>query len=161
MLAGVATGISGRILVAGLISLVVVASAGAQAPFPEGMTRKLLQLALENIHRGRCENFKPCDPATPQEKANPPLTLIEAQQVIDRAVLSGAAMHCKLDWQNRNFTPMMAYWRGTQRKTERQMALVGLIHGIVQGMIAPSAERPSACPEEMRKGLEARLDFVS
>jgi len=35
--------------------------------------------------------------------------------------------------------PMMAHWRHQEHKDERQMALIGLLHGIVQGMAKPNA----------------------
>ena len=74
-----------------------------------------------------------------------------------RGVLSGAAQACGLDWQRQNFVPMMAYWR-QQKKTDRQLALIGLLHGMAQGQAnAMLASRP--CTEQSRQGLQAQLSF--
>jgi hypothetical protein len=119
--------------------------------------QKILMLALDNIGRARCENNKPCAAATAEERAKPPITIEEARLFMRRGVLSGMAEPCKLDWQKRNFLPMMTYWRDTMKKTERQMALIGLVHGIIQGMMKPGAQ---ACPLQMREKLDGLLTFT-
>ena len=53
--------------------------------------------------------MKPCAPAAAAEKADPPITLAEARMILQRAMLSGFAERCGLDWSKHNFTPMMAY----------------------------------------------------
>ncbi len=149
-----------------LVLLSVLALPGglrAQAPVPpllsdEQVTR-LLMLALDNIHKAQCRETQPCAPTTAEEKAKPPITPAEAHWVIQRGALTGAAMHCGLDWQKRNFAPMMAYWREKARKNDRQIALISLLHGIVQGITQPNASAPPHCPEDVRRGVEARLTF--
>jgi hypothetical protein len=74
-----------------------------------------------------------------------------------RGILSGAAERCGLDWQRRNFVPMMAHWRNDMKKTERQMALVALLHGVMQGIVTSGPDK--ACPTSMRENLEAGLSF--
>jgi hypothetical protein len=140
-----------------LILLCGLAMASAQAP-RDDTTRRVLLLALDNIQRAQC-GTQACAPATAQEKANPPLTVAEANAVIQRAVLSGAAERCGLDWQRQNFVPMMAYWRQTRRKSERQMALVGLIHGYMQGQAQQMFSQRGPCTDQERQDLAARLPF--
>ena len=77
--------------------------------------------------------------------------------IVHRGTLSGTAERCGLDWRKRNFEPMMAYWRQKMKKNERQMALIGLMHGIMQGMVA--GNRKLSCTAEMREGLERQLTF--
>ena len=140
--------------------LLLVSVSGAQSKPPEQIAREMLVLALDNIQRARCEGTQLCAPATAAEKANPPLTVEEAQRIIRRATLSAVAERCGLDWQRLNFLPMMAYWRTTQKKPERQMALVALLHGIMQSRVEQAvASRPS-CTEQERRDLESRLPFM-
>jgi hypothetical protein len=131
--------------------------AGAAAASGDEPVHKLLMLALDNISRGLCEGKNRCAPATAEERANPPITIAEARLVITRGALSAAAEHCALDWQGRNFVPMMAYWRHTLKKNERQMALIGLLHGITQGIGKGNAKL--ACTDEMRKNVDRQLTF--
>lgn len=129
------------------------------SPLSDEQVTRLVMLALDNIHKARCSGTQQCAPATPQERAKPPITLAEAHRVIQRGALSGAAVHCGLDWQKRNFEPMMAYWRQTARKNDRQIAFISLLHGIVVGMTQPGSAGPAHCPDAVRQGVEARLTF--
>ena len=136
--------------------LLLISVAGAQPRPTEEIAREMLALALDNIQRGRCEGSQPCAPATAAEKANPPLTNEEAQKIILQATLSAIAERCGLDWRQRSFLPMMAYWRTTEKKTERQMTLVGLLHGIMVSKVRQAlADKP--CTEQERRDLDARL----
>ena len=125
--------------------------------FGDDLVQKVLMLALDNMSHARCENMKPCAPATAAEKANPPITFAEARMIVHRGTLSGTAGHCGLDWRKRNFEPMMAYWRQKMKKNERQMALIGLMHCIMQGMV--EGNRKLSCTAEIREDLERQLTF--
>jgi len=151
-----------RISIAGLVLAAFTIAAQAQGTRPQSSlsddaVRRVLSLALDNISRARCDNMQPCAPATAEEKANPPLELAEARLVIQRGVLSAMAQHCGLDWQKQNFAPMMAYWRQNMKKNERQMALIGLLHGIMQGMAKPDGQ--TTCTAEMRENVTRQLAF--
>ena len=121
--------------------------------------KRLVLLALDNIQRGQCESAFSCAPATEEEKANPPLTLAEAKIVIDRAALSSIGEHCGLDWRRENLEPMMSYWRVTQQKNERQMVLIAILHGIMQGAVQRELKTKGACTDEQRHRMQARLPF--
>jgi hypothetical protein len=147
-----------------LITIAGVVSDGVQAQdtrpstsLSDEQVQRVLGLALENIARARCENMQPCTAATAEEKANPPITIAEARIIMHRGLLSAAAQHCGLDWQGRNYTPMMSYWRHKVNKSERQLTLISLIHGIVQGMGKPDAR--NACTARMRENLDRQLTF--
>jgi hypothetical protein len=88
--------------------------------------------------------------------AQPPITLEEARSVVRRGFVSGLARACEFDWQSRSYLPMMAYWRRSQGKDERQMALIGTLHGIAQGQ-AYRALSQQPCSAETRRLLEAQL----
>ena len=138
-----------------------VAAASAQSPSREGplddeSVKNLVHLALANIAHALCESDRFCAPATAAELAIPPITLDEARAVIRRGVVSGAAQACGIDWRRLSFLPMMSHWRHSKRKTERQMALIGLVHGIAQGQ-AHNVRSQQPCNAEDRRKLDALL----
>lgn len=144
--------------VALVLSGIVASSFGAAAQTPQDdvSTKRQILRALSQIENARCGQA-PCAKATREERADPPLGTAEGALVIRRAIISATAEHCGLDWQRRNFLPMMAHLRA-QNGTERQMALAGLLHGIVQGEVgAGLAKRP--CNDHVRKQSETDLDF--
>jgi hypothetical protein len=146
--------------IAALFILLAAASAAiAQAPKNrEEFMQKVLQTAIENIQTARCAKGELCKPATEAEKKNPPLSLSETSAVVGRGIFSGGAAFCGLDWQKRNFEPMMAFWRDEKKKNDRQLALIAIIHGIMQDQIRKTFAK-GPCPDEIRKDLEAKLDF--
>ena len=107
---------------------------------------KLLKMALENIHRAKCGAKKLCAPATKAERMSPPITNEQAKKVVSAAVISVIAKHCGLDWQQRNFLPMMKYHRENFQMAARQTALIGLLHGITMGMMKKSIEKKACTP---------------
>jgi hypothetical protein len=147
-----------RAVLAVVFAGVFAASALAQvqkAKTREELMQQTLNAALDNIHTVRCGSER-CTPATAEERKNPPLSLSETSQVFGRGLFSGGADICKLEWSKRNFEPMMAYWR-SQKKSERQLALIGLIHVIAMQQI--QKQIGSECPPEMKKDVESKLDF--
>lgn len=152
-----------RMLILTLALLLPVSAAVAQQKMKpktrEEMMLQTLQLALANIQTARCAGGERCKPATDQEKKNPPLSLTETSQVVGRGIFSGGAAYCGLDWTKRNYEPMMAYLRNEKKMTDRQLALVSIIHGMVQEQIQRTFTAKGACPPEIKKDLEAKLDF--
>ena len=128
-----------------------------EGPLDEAQLDELIQLGLENLSLLTCENEQPCDPATPDELANPPVGPDEAGLVVVQAIISGAASHCGLDWQRGSYIPMMTYWRNVAKMDERQMALIGVIHGIMQGQVERELAADGACTEDMKAQVQARL----
>lgn len=143
-----------------LLSSVVLAAAQSAAPKSrEELMNNVLQTALANITKVACSEGKPCAPATDAEKKNPPLSLSETSQVFGRGIFSGGAAYCGLDWQKRNYEPMMVYWKNDAKKNERQLALIALVHGIAKDRIASEFFGQGKCPDEMLKDVESKLDF--
>jgi len=125
----------------------------------EELMQRVLLTALANIEKIRCADGKACTPATDAEKKNPPLTLAETSQVFGRGILSGGAAYCEMDWNKRNYLPMMAHWREQMKKNDRQIALVSLIHDIAKDQLVAEFWGKGKCPDEMRKDIEAKLNF--
>jgi hypothetical protein len=140
------------------VSIVLSSPALAQAPkIRDESMLQIQRLALANIHTARCGADR-CAPATEEEKRNLPLSLAEMRQVFDRAAFSGVALVCRIDWNTRNYKPMMAYWR-TQMKNERQLALISVIHGLVMSEVNNNFRGGKSCSPEMKNDVETKIDF--
>jgi hypothetical protein len=120
--------------------------------------KRMLQLVLDRMPQALCGPKKKCAPATPEEKANPPVSVEDARQAMTAGVMSGTAQHCGLDWKRRVFAPMMAYHRKKAKMSDRQLAMMSLLHGSMQGyMLAGYRKRGEACTPKVRADLEKRL----
>jgi hypothetical protein len=125
------------------------------SPRPE-LHRQFLLMALDSYQRARCEGNQPCAPASAAERATPPITDDQARAIVAAATISTMAEHCQLDWGRRNFVPLMQHHRERLKMNERQMALVGLLHGITMGAVGETVRR-TPCTPEMKASTEKRL----
>lgn len=114
--------------------------------------------ALDQLQTYDCGAAK-CAPATPAERAHPPLSDSEAQWIYQRGVYSGVAAHCGLDWRSRNYTPVMAHLQTTERKSTRELALASGVHDIARDMAKAALGRVGACSPELKADMDRRLDF--
>lgn len=150
-----------RILIAVFVLVSGAWGASAQDKPPrikDEILQQALLIALENIDQARCEKGERCGKATDEEKKNLPLSLDEANIIFRRAVVSAGGAYCNHDWQKRNFEPMMAYWR-TNKKNERQLALISVMHGFVQQQMLQTLSGKGDCPAALKADVDKNLDF--
>ena len=86
----------------------------------------------------------------------PPITDDQARAVVEAGSISVVAEHCGLDWQRRNFESLMKHHRERLRMSERQLALVSLLHGITMGVVGETVRR-TPCSAELKVPTEKRL----
>lgn len=147
-----------RLLVAAVV-VAIVAPGGAKAEQStanaDASWQRFMNLALDNLPRAFCGNEK-CAPATAEERRNPPLSQAQAKLIVSAAANSSMAEHCGLDWQRRNFLPLMQLHRQRFKMSERQMALVGLLHGITMGVVGGTV-KGKPCAPETKAAVEGKL----
>lgn len=114
----------------------------------------MLQRVLGDIQKSRC-GAEPCAPATDEEKASPPVSLEDARRAMKVGLLAGTAEFCGLDWQSRIFMPFLAYEYRTLKMSPRQIAIVSMLHGTMQGFMLDGHKKAGApCTDEMRQSLQ-------
>ncbi len=119
---------------------------------------KMLRLALDRMPDAFCGPNKKCAPATPEEKAHPPVSIEDARRAMTAGLMSGTAQLCGLNWKRRVFAPMMAYHRKKAKMNGRQLAIMGMLHGTMQGyMLAGYRRRGEVCTPDLRADIEKRL----
>lgn len=140
-----------------LLAVLWAGAASAQTADRSTRIRDGIAVALANIQHARCTGVAFCEPATAAELNAPPLTVEEGWMVLRRGTINGVAKACGLDWQGKSLAPMMAYWRSLG-KTDRQLALIGILHGMAQAQAeAKMAALP--CDEGVRNTINAQLSF--
>jgi hypothetical protein len=117
----------------------------------------MLQRILSEIHKSKC-GVDLCTPATDEEKAKPPLTIEGARQAMKVGLMSGVAEFCGIDWKNRIFLPYMSHQARSQLLTTRQLAMVSMLLGTMQGYIVENYRKTEKqCSAQMRESLEKQL----
>lgn len=118
----------------------------------------MVRLLLSNIHQMRCGDGA-CSAATAEEMEKLPISDEDAGRAFSRGIISGVAELCGVDWQRRNFGPMMAYWRHQRKMSERQLALIAGMHGLAMSQIK-SENGFANCNETLKTSTSKAIDFV-
>jgi hypothetical protein len=85
-----------------------------------------------------------------------PVSIPETRRLVISSVLSALAEKCKVPWAKQIYLPMMAYFRHSKKLNERQMTLVGMLHGAKQGYIL--ADLPAGpCPLQIREQISRAM----
>lgn len=134
-----------------LLSISIPASAGI---LPQEHREQLIQAAFANFWgKARLSNGNPVQPDNAAERSTPPISTAAANHVISVGELSGIAEWCGMDWQT-HFLSLTAKAR-RQGLSEKQVAFIGLLHGIAQGNVY-SAVQSKPCTVE-QKSRAAKL----
>ena len=157
MRAGARISTTALVLGLGLFMALDVSGQPAPSPIPDIAVRKIIELGLKNIHRALCQGLEQCAPATPEELDNPPITLNHARAAVLAGTRTAFALWCGLDANRRSVLPMTRQLRQVLRFNERQVALMAVIHGIQQGIVADQLKTRGTCDAATRTRIDAQL----
>ena len=130
-----------------LFSVSFSASAGI---LPQEHREQLIQAAFANFWgKARLSNGNPVQPDNAAERSTLPISIATASHVISVGEISGIAEWCGLDWQT-HFLNLTAKAR-RQAFSEKQVAFVGLLHGVAQGTVYSTLQsKPCATDQKSR-----------
>jgi len=115
-----------------------------------------IQLALSRIQMAVCEGSRPCNPATPEEIAQPPISVIDGRAAMVFGIQSAFAQWCGLD-SRRGFLPMIVFGKGKMKMSDRQVHLMTLIHGDFRSRQLKLYQDRGQCPATLREQLDTLL----
>lgn len=146
-----------RRLLALAACLLLAAPVSAQmSPPPPELVDQLTAHARTALPRARLRDGSHLPPETEAERARPIVARALEVQTIERGLLTARIEACALDWQRLSYLRYMAALRSSGRYSDKQMAYVGMLHGITQGIAqGQMAEGEQACDDDERTRLIA------
>jgi hypothetical protein len=102
---------------------------------PPALVDDLTAAARSNLSAARMSGGSQVPAETPEELAQPLVPRSLEVQTIERALLSAAIKACGLDYVALNYLPYMAKIRASGRYSDKQIAYIGLLHGISTGYL--------------------------
>ncbi|MDP8993564.1 MAG: hypothetical protein M3N07_01065 [Pseudomonadota bacterium] len=118
------------------VAVAVAAATGAAAQVliqPDAaMVAMFDRMARDNLTLARLPDGTNVPPETAEERAQPIVPPALTEQTVRRGFLSGEMQACGLD-PMQSFLPYMAALRASGHYSDRQLAYVGLLHGLGQG----------------------------
>jgi hypothetical protein len=129
------------------------AAAQSQLAMPPEVVDGLTAAARSNLTMARLQDGSPVPPETPEERAQPIVPRALEEQTIDRALLSMITDVCGLDSDALSYLPYMRKIRESARYSDRQIAYIGLLHGLSMGSFLKAMD-PSLCTPELIEDLK-------
>ena len=134
--------------------LVAVANPAAAE---DAVTLKIMKIARANITKAKTSGggFVPAE--TAEELKTPIIPVSEAEAVIEIGHRSAIALWCKMDWEKLSYQPLMLAERANKSRTGKQIAYIGLLHGVSMGLTEKVLRKQGACSDTQRQNLQAFL----
>lgn len=133
--------------------LVLIAAPSWSGVLPDSAREQLLKESLSKFWgRAVLSNGSLVQPDSEQERRTLPISVTVANQVFDVGEVSGYAEWCGLDWRA-HFLTMTAAARKSGFK-EKQVAFIGVIHGVAQGIVAEALKSKTCGTQERSKVME-------
>jgi hypothetical protein len=120
---------------------------------PTEIVDGLTAAARSNLTMARLQDGSPVPPETPEERAQPIVPRALEEQTIDRALLSTMMDVCELDSDALSYLPYMRKIRESARYSDRQIAYIGLLHGVSMGSFSRAMDS-SLCNPELTEDLK-------
>lgn len=115
-------------------------------PLPE-LVDQLTAAARCNLTKARLRDGSPVPAETPEERAQALVPCSLEVQTIERGLLSAAMATCGLDSDAFSYLPYMRAIRASARYSDKQIAYIGLLHGVTLGALGPSIDAGICNPE--------------
>lgn len=122
------------------------------AGIPDVAYKEIAKLSRENIGKAKLEDGSFVK-ETEEEKKQPIMPEADIKRVIDRGFISVYAEWCGYDWQNKSFFPFMQNERSKEKWSEKQLAYIGLMHGVSMGVLQQNLKSRGECPADTKEGL--------
>lgn len=120
---------------------------------PDTERERLFKEALSHFWgRAKLADGSFVQPDNEQDRNTLPISITVANQVFDVGEISGYAEWCGLDWKS-NFLTMTAAARKSGFKG-KQVAFIGLLHGVAQGIIVDALKSKTCGVHERSKVME-------
>ncbi|MDA0782510.1 MAG: hypothetical protein O2970_10355 [Proteobacteria bacterium] len=108
----------------------------------------LMQVAREQITSAKLldGSFVPAE--TEEEKKTPIIKIEDARRIVGVGQQSAIAAWCNVEWYKSSFTNLMQHERSKEIWSDKQLAYIGLLHGITMGMTEKSVKQRGECPSK-------------
>ncbi|MCC7305625.1 MAG: hypothetical protein IT558_05125 [Alphaproteobacteria bacterium] len=152
-----------RLLLAALLLLATPAFAGEGPDFVKDNQPaivKFMEDARAHITEAKLPDGSFVPPEQPGELGEPVIPLEEGKRVINRGILAAYLAYCDYDWLHESYIPFIEAERARGTWSDKQMAYMGLLHGVAQGSFAETFAEKGPCDDKKKKTAEKLLGMI-
>lgn len=117
------------------------------------LVEHITQVARKNLPKAKLSNNSFVGEETPEERKTELLPFEFRQVVVDRGIFSATAEWCGYEWKDSSFSAFMQKQRSSGKWTDKQLAYIGLIHGVTMGTMESQFEKAGKCTEQYKKSI--------
>lgn len=144
-----------------LLLVSVLMASPAYAELPESAVTETMNAAREILPTAKLrDDIKDktlVGPETEEQKKTPVIPMTDARRVINVGSESAVAAWCGLEWQYSIYLPFMQRERASKRWDDRQIAYIGVLHGVASAMMKKGLEPYGKCSEKQAAHTKARI----
>jgi hypothetical protein len=112
----------------------------SQAYGDDKLVVNLMEVARQNITQAKFQDGSFIPSETEAEKLYPIIPIEDARRIVAVGQKSGIAAWCGIEWQKSIFSKLMENERSKKTWTQKQLAYIGLLHGITMGSFEKAAQ---------------------
>jgi hypothetical protein len=127
----------------------------------DDLVRKMEQITRDNLSSFKLPDGSNVSEETPEDRQKPIIPFYDAKEVVNRGILTASAVHCGMDGIEKSFAPFMRKQRASGQFTDRQMAYIGGLHGVTQGVFENALKKKGACAPESKAQIQNMLSGVN
>lgn len=146
-----------RIIFCLFILFYASASHAAMQPGKAEVVTEIVRIARANLTNAVMSDGSPVPPETDEEKLHPIIPMMDAVRVVDRGNLSAMAEWCNMEWEHASYLPFMQKERKEARWSDKQLAFIGLIHGVTMQATKQALAKQKPCTSQQAGEVKARL----
>ena len=118
----------------------------------------VMKMARENITNAKLSDGSFVPPETLEEKQKPIISFEDAKRVVRIGQQSGIAAWCSVEWEESSFRAFMQSERKKSIWTDKQLAYIGLVHGITMGLVERTMEENKHCSTKQAQHIRQIID---
>lgn len=137
-----------------LVVMLFVVVKPVTASEADKMVTMVMKIARDNITNAVLLDGTNVPEETEEEKAQELVPYDEAAFIVMIGQQSGVAAWCSVEWEKRSYRALMKFERSKEKWSDKQMAYIGLMHGISMGMSERAMkETHGECPKEQAEHI--------
>lgn len=128
---------------------------------PDGFVHAAIKIARDGLPDAKLPDGNPVGEETPAQKAKPLIPFAEARDVVNAGAASGFAAWCGVDWEMRNFLPLMSHAHDAAKRPAKVVTFIALLHGAARDIVHRDIGRAGPCAPEDRAAIDDYLNTIA
>lgn len=128
---------------------------------PDAFVRATIDLARVNLPGASMPNGRRVQPETEKDSARPLIPFEDARDVVNAGAASGFAAWCRVDWQARNYQPLMFRQRDGKNRSPKALAFVAVLHGLAKTLVRRDIAQAGDCKAEDRAAIDDYMNQIA